>query len=316
MQTTELQDLQEQARMLREALLHAAAEGTIEIDDKRVEVLVRYELRIAELTAAGSEGFISSVPEGGTGNPRNLTDRPAAGSAASNQYGTFTVHYASERQTAFIKSLMDRKDLSKLENSVILDVARLREQVANLQVNKKAASAIIDRLLALPDLANAPAAAPRNLASDKQLAFIQKLADERDWLSIGVDERAKVEYVRGGGRPTSKGASELIEHLLATVKKEIVVEAGVYVNPDGSVYRVYLGQQSGRMLAAKVVDSEFVYAGQAERFVTSASRKMTVEEAAAWGKVTGTCIVCARCLDVPESVDRGIGPVCFAKMEG
>lgn len=317
MQTTELQDLKEQARMLREALLYAASEGTLDLDDKRVQVLVRYEARIAELVASGSDGLVTSVPDGsGTGTPRNLTDRPAAGSAASNQYGTFTVHYASEKQTAFIKSLMDRKDLSKLENSVILDVARLREQVANLQVNKKAASAIIDRLLALPDLANAPAAAPRNLASDKQLAFIQKLADERDWLSIGVDERAKVEYVRGGGRPTSKGASELIEHLLATVKKEIVVEAGVYVNPDGSVYRVYLGQQSGRMLAAKVVDSEFVYAGQADRFVTSASRKMTVEEAAAWGKATGTCIVCARRLDVPESVDRGIGPVCFAKMGG
>lgn len=94
------------------------------------------------------------------------------------------------------------------------------------------------------------------------------------------------------------------------------LEAGVYTAPDGSVYRVYRGQKSGNLLAARVVGSAFVYVGQADRFVVAGSRKLSIDEAAAWGRTTGTCIVCARPLDVPESVDRGIGPVCFSRMGG
>ena len=93
-------------------------------------------------------------------------------------------------------------------------------------------------------------------------------------------------------------------------------DAGVYKNADGKVYRVYFGQQSGQMLCKEVVgttkeSADFIYRGLAERYVTG--EKLPLDEAKAWGKATETCIACGRRLDVPESVDAGIGPVCAGK---
>lgn len=312
-------DLRAFIQMTTEAIEFCKAEG--EDYTRQAEVLAQYTAELADLEARGVDtpGMNTATTEG-TGTARPLHARPQAGAPASNQYGTFTVHYASEKQTAFIKSLMDRKDLSKIEDSVTLDVARLREQVANLQVNKKAASAIIDRLLALPDaapVAGAPALQGEK-ATDKQVALIRRLAGEKE---MSADDRAKV--LAAVDTLSKKGASATIDKMFALPKAVAPVteiEAGVYT--DGSVtYRVYLGQQSGKMLAARVIEhedgtAEFDYAGQADRFVTAAFRRLTIEEAARFGKATGTCIVCARRLDVPESVDRGIGPVCFAKMGG
>lgn len=319
MTSSRKEDLRWSITTLTEAIEYCQAEGTDYT--RQAEVLAQYKAELADLESRGIDlPGIPTNPTEGTGTPRKLTDRPQAGAAASNQYGTFSVHYASAAQTKFIKGLMEQKDLSKLADSVIIDVARLREQVATQQVNKKAASAIIDRLLALPDVART--AAPTftgTPATDKQYAFITSLLGDK---ALDAEDRAKVVAAVEGKTLSAKGASATIDKLLAlpkAVAPATDVEAGVYTNGT-TTYRVYLGQNSGQMLAAKVVEhdgqAEFVYAGKAARFVTGAFRKLTIEEAAKFGKATGTCIVCARRLDVPESVDRGIGPVCFAKMGG
>lgn len=313
--TTQRAELTEIIAMSREGIAWCEANDE-PVSPKQREALERYLAQLARL--GSSEGNVIRVADGeGTGTALRLTDRPAGGKAHSNQYGACTVTFASQKQTNFIKALMDRKDLSPLEDSVVIDVARLRMQVAKTEINKKAASAIIDRLLALPERSATPIAAQSTnvKASEKQLDFIARLAAERELDAVERDALAA-----SLPQLSTKGASKTIENLLArpmATVAPLVIEAGVYVNTDGSVFRVYFGQQSGQMLAARVEGNEFVYAGKADRFITfPASRKMTIEEAAAWGKATGTCIVCARRLDVPESVDRGIGPVCFAKMGG
>jgi hypothetical protein len=105
--------------------------------------------------------------------------------------------------------------------------------------------------------------------------------------------------------------------------------AGENPEPDAGMYkvgekivRVYFGQQSHRMLAKELVESDehdsgwdWAYMGAASRFVAPTTPKLSIEEAAKFGRMTGTCAVCARRLDVPESVDRGIGPVCFGRLE-
>lgn len=319
--TTKRAELIEFITMAREGIEWCEANGE-PVGPKQRELLSTYQAQLDRL--GNSDGGVIRVADGeGTGTPLRLTDRPAAGKAHRNQYGACTVRFASQKQTNFIKALMDRKDLSPLDDSVTIDVARLRMQVAKTEVNFKAASAIIDRLLALPDAApvatttSAPVGYP---ASDKQLAFIARLAGEKE---LDADSRAKVLAAVEAKSLSGKGASATIEKLLALPRatvEAVAIEAGVYT--DGTtIFRVYLGQNSGRMLAARAIKhddgtAEFDYAGQADRFVTAAFRKMSIEEAAAWGKATGTCIVCARRLDVPESVDRGIGPVCFAKMGG
>lgn len=85
------------------------------------------------------------------------------------------------------------------------------------------------------------------------------------------------------------------------------------------IVRVYLGQNSGRMLAKQVVGTKatgysYEYLGAASRFVTPTTPKLSLDEAKEWGRMTGTCCVCARRLDDPESVDAGIGPVCGKRM--
>lgn len=94
-------------------------------------------------------------------------------------------------------------------------------------------------------------------------------------------------------------------------------DAGVYRAVDGSFIRIYYGQQSGVMLAKRMTvvngDLEYQYVGLADRHAKKIERKLTLDEAKKIGKATGTCCVCGRRLDDPESVDAGIGPVCAGK---
>lgn len=99
-------------------------------------------------------------------------------------------------------------------------------------------------------------------------------------------------------------------------------KAGMYRTPGGEILRVYLGQQSGKMLVKMLVPEgdgwtyDYVGAanGKASRYMRDAE-PLPLEEAKKFGRMTGTCCVCARRLDVPESVEAGIGPVCAANMQ-
>lgn len=99
-------------------------------------------------------------------------------------------------------------------------------------------------------------------------------------------------------------------------------DAGMYRRGE-DIVRVYLGQRSGKMLLKRLVYESasglngtpgytYEYEGRAAYKLGNAV-KLTLEEAKAFGRMTGTCCVCARRLDDPESVDAGIGPVCAGK---
>jgi hypothetical protein len=190
-----------------------------------------------------------------------------------------------------------------------------------------------------------------NTASGKQLHYIDSLKRGKEIDSPRVREaleKARQEWREN--RFTKREASRLIDVLKDAPwkpREEILAQpanlyAGLYVNPDGRVIRVYLGQQSGQLLC-KLVERkqrpfplireirggestdgepitvtyteqlEYTYLGLARRFVKPDARRMTAEEAGELGKATGTCGDCGKDLDVPESVDRGIGPVCWVK---
>lgn len=72
--------------------------------------------------------------------------------------------------------------------------------------------------------------------------------------------------------------------------------------------------QAGKLWAHELVGStadgfSFEFAGNPARFVKP-ENKMTLEEAKAFGKITGTCCVCGRMLTKQSSIDNGIGPIC------
>lgn len=210
---------------------------------------------------------------------------------------------ASDKQVAYITSLATERGL---------------EVKASWLATKASASKAIDDLLALP---KAVQVGNTNLtvhhstpATQKQLTFVRTLLAERAGNEAAEAIRNTLNEARLVAPMTAALVSECITALLDIPKaSQADPEAGVYVLANGNLARVYFGQQSGHMLLKEVVDGNLEYRGQAHKYLAG-SRKATIEEVGNWGRTTGTCLVCSRKLDDPESVDRGIGPVCYARM--
>ena len=153
--------------------------------------------------------------------------------------------------------------------------------------------------------------------TEKQQAFIEKLLAERD-----VTGTAYEGWTPDWSRATSAAASSVIDYLLTLpVQEDREPEAGVYETPDQRWFRVYHGQQSGKMLVKEIhaehglmgdMEVSYEYLGTASKHLPGNARRMSLEEVGSLGIATNHCMICGRRLDDPESVDRGIGPVCAA----
>lgn len=167
-----------------------------------------------------------------------------------------------------------------------------------------------------------------NFPTDKQFSFIRKLVAERQ-LDAELDQRvASARLHAMNGEMTKADASALIDELLDAPSKPQAderadePEAGIY-RSERRLFRVYLGQQSQRMLVKEIrIDVEglldveqdvaYDYLGAAARHLPSDARRLELDEVGKLGIAFGECLCCGRRLDDPESVDRGIGPVCAA----
>lgn len=136
-------------------------------------------------------------------------------------------------------------------------------------------------------------------ASEKQIGFIKSLIKERAYTGV-------VEF----DTLASKEASDLISKLLTMPTVGGVTEEGMYRTGD-AIFRVQRSLQSGNLYAKRldIIAMEFAYEAGAIKMLT-ASDKMTLDEAKAFGVETGFCCVCAKFLTDPKSVANGIGPVC------
>ena len=200
---------------LKHAIAECEAAG-VTVPAYQREAVARYEDEIANLPEAMRND-----------RSHSLTARPKAGGAATNQYGTFTVSYATPKQTGYIRHLMETHDLSQADPKK-LNVAELRQQVADHQVNKKAASAIIDFLLALPEVEH-PEEQLGSPATAKQKLFVRTLLAERAGNETAESVRRMLNRLREEYRLTASAVSEAIDALL-----EIKVESSTAVSvPDG-----------------------------------------------------------------------------------
>lgn len=234
--------------------------------------------------------------------------RPAGGADHANQYGTCKVRVPSDAQVRFIAKLLAERVVPAAHGEQVA-LAAFKSGRANL----RQATDLISWLLLLPVRADAPVAK----ASEKQIAFIRKLADERDGATAVV---ALIDRDFGFGSLTPKQASEMIEALLELPKLAVVVPVsqaptdGIYRKADGRVYKVYGAQADRSRKLAKLLvigdgEPRFEYAGMAHRFVTLDER-MTLEDAKAFGVIYGVCCVCGATLTDETSIERGIGPIC------
>lgn len=246
-------------------------------------------------------------------------NRPAAGSVARNQFGTFTVHEATEGQMRFIKRLLNEREVPTTRLGAMEQ--RIKTYHAGT-INKKAASSLIEWLLGLPET---QATAVSNRASEKQVAFLSSLVESRNLNNIADPEGLKQDLA--AGTISKRDASTMIEFLKGQPRvqvAEVELEAGMYYREDTNeilkVYRAVHG--SGKMVAKVLVLEEgpgaesnsgrFEYKGLASRFVKPEHR-MTLEQAKAFGAIYGVCCQCGRTLTDEGSIEAGIGPVCARK---
>ena len=243
--------------------------------------------------------------------------RPQAGAPAANQFGTFVVHAASEKQTRFIAELVAERDLSApCPLPAALEAAR-----AGRPVNKRHASDFITWLLAQPKKAGSPS---YRTASEKQVGLISRLAPERDMGQDAVEAALAASGVTRVEDLPVKAASTLIDSLFALPKAKVgpapELESGMYVK-DGTIYKVQRAVHgSGHMYAKRLVDpthpgekATFEYESGAIRTLTPADR-MTLAQAKEYGAIYGVCCVCGATLTNEVSIEAGIGPVCGGRI--
>lgn len=126
--------------------------------------------------------------------------------------------------------------------------------------------------------------------------------------------------------------------ITATPVVEVEIEEGMYVTPLGTIWKVYRGRETHRLITKELVISdryeenddgsqgprilgervgEFVYRGQAPiPAIARSGRRLTIDEAREFGSLYGQCCMCLRVLTDELSVHLGIGPVCGGREFG
>jgi hypothetical protein len=79
---------------------------------------------------------------------------------------------------------------------------------------------------------------------------------------------------------------------------------------ERTIYRTVESKTSGHIYGKRLDGSEWTYAPGAIRDIREHGRRMTIDEAAEISRTLTFCIRCGTHLTNPESIARGIGPIC------
>lgn len=142
-------------------------------------------------------------------------------------------------------------------------------------------------------------------ATPAQLTKMHEMFDEK------FDaEKAAVSHEWLNTHRISKAfASEKLKELFAL---QPMLDEGMYkVGED--IFKVYRTRESGQLVAKQLIEESFEYMGKRPLRFIRAEHRMTLDEAKEYGKVTGTCCVCAAKLTNETSIAAGIGPICASK---
>lgn len=160
-------------------------------------------------------------------------------------------------------------------------------------------------------------AAQKALATEKQVAFIEKLAEQKEngWTHIKDQMKSSQSLTE----ISKSEASHIISVLLhepnkgAAAVAELV--AGIYL-VDGKVVKVQKSKTSGKPYAMELIVSgksgSFIYR-PGLIYKVQPEDKMSLASAVEFGMVYGVCCNCGRTLTNKDSVEAGIGPICAKK---
>jgi hypothetical protein len=156
--------------------------------------------------------------------------------------------------------------------------------------------------------------ATQNPATDKQIAFLVKLLAEK------IEDPAKsldaIKWVNEHRMSKATASAKIEQYMkLPSVRKAFSatpdVAEGMY-KVEGDIFKVYR-TQAGHIATKQLTEDGFEYTGRKPLAVIKPEHRMTLDEAKAYGKVTGTCCNCGRLLTNEDSIEAGIGPICAGK---
>jgi hypothetical protein len=161
-------------------------------------------------------------------------------------------------------------------------------------------------------------------ATAPQVALISRLVAERDAASLSAPLVSVLVMVTNG-TATKQQASWAIENLFKVAKagaaplaNEKPADLGYYL-VDETVYVVVESKTSGKHYAKRMsvvgARGRWEYAnGMVYRL--AGAHRLTLDEARVLGRTLGCCVICGATLTDPESVERGIGPICETRVLG
>jgi hypothetical protein len=151
------------------------------------------------------------------------------------------------------------------------------------------------------------------MATEKQLAFAEKLAKEKG-------TQLPAGYLNFTTAAMSKVINELLslKNAVASVTTSVKTVTKVFVTAgfyclDGEIVKVQLNQAGTKHYAKRLIQEgetwHFYYEAGLINKLTPAM-KLEEEQAAAFGKIYGYCCICSARLTNETSIERGIGPIC------
>lgn len=143
-----------------------------------------------------------------------------------------------------------------------------------------------------------------------------RLADAVEAASVLIGDGVTIEkYIRLATEATKRGLTVPKPVMpkssgrvtVAKVPTSFELTEGTYKNED-QVIRVTRSRE-GRLYGKVWAEGSFEYRPGLLRGLTS-DMLMTLDQAMAFGVQFGVCCICAKRLTKPESIDKGIGPIC------
>lgn len=159
---------------------------------------------------------------------------------------------------------------------------------------------------------------PENTATQKQIDLINRLKAERE-IDPKVLGDMRAEW--GRGEFTKESASAWIDLLFKAPKKEraqaefVPVPEGMH-KFGGVIFKVQRAVHGSGHPYAKALLEDGSESGWGFEYVAGAIRNLsedtllTLDEAKEFGRVTGTCVYCARTLTDERSIEVGCGKTC------
>lgn len=223
------------------------------------------------------------------------TKHRKGGTKGGNQYGSYEVRHASQKQVDFLKKLLERK-----QHNLVVDFSTL---------NVQGAGELITNLLSLADKTDFV-----DYASEKQIEFATSLVKSKNEGIETLNRRLQGFNVSSIEQMTKTQISILITELKSKEDtKPTITEVGAYLY-EGVVYSIRKNQYD-KLIA-------WTYNAEQKKYERNypatknllpkiqPSDRLTLELAIKYSAQTGICCHCGKTLTVLKSVAGGIGPIC------